>query len=51
MTRMAAALSAQSAVEMTVHDAQPHIFRESEEAVAAPFSRREPGTRLLPPTS
>ncbi|MCC5618908.1 extracellular solute-binding protein, partial [Nostoc sp. CHAB 5836] len=42
----APALRAQSTVEITVHYAQPHIFRESKEAVAAAFARHEPGIRI-----
>jgi multiple sugar transport system substrate-binding protein len=42
----APALRAQSTVEITIHYAQPHIFRESKEAVAAAFARREPGIRI-----
>lgn len=42
----APALRAQANVEITVHYAQPHIFRESKEAVAAAFARREPGIRI-----
>lgn len=42
----APALRAQPNVEITVHYAQPHVFRESKEAVAAAFSRHEPGIRI-----
>ena len=37
---------AQSSIEITVHYAQPHIFKESKDAVAAAFARREPGIRI-----
>ncbi len=40
------ALRAQPNVEITVHYSQPHVFRESKEAVAAAFSRHEPGIRI-----
>lgn len=33
-------------VEITVQYAQPHIFKESKDAVAAAFARREPGIRI-----
>ncbi len=39
-------LRAQPNVEITVHYSQPHVFRESKEAVAAAFSRHEPGIRI-----
>jgi multiple sugar transport system substrate-binding protein len=42
----APALRAQPNVEITVHYSQPHVFRESKEAVAAAFSRHEPGIRI-----
>ena len=42
----APSLRAQTGIEITVHYAQPHIFRESKEAVAAAFARREPGIRI-----
>jgi multiple sugar transport system substrate-binding protein len=42
----APALRAQPTVEITVHYSQPHVFRESKEAVAAAFSRHEPGIRI-----
>ena len=34
---------AQAIVEITVHYAQPQIFKESYDAIAAEFARREPG--------
>jgi multiple sugar transport system substrate-binding protein len=37
---------AQGAVEITVHYAQPAIFKESKDAIAAEFARREPGIRI-----
>jgi multiple sugar transport system substrate-binding protein len=42
----APAVRAQPNVEITVHYSQPHVFRESKEAVAAAFSRHEPGIRI-----
>lgn len=42
----APALRAQGATEITVHYAQPFIFKESYDALAAEFARREPGIRL-----
>ena len=43
---VAPAVKAQSMTEITVHYSQPHVFRESKEAVAAAFMRREPGIRI-----
>jgi multiple sugar transport system substrate-binding protein len=37
---------AQGAVEITVHYAQPVIFKESYDAIAAAFARREPNIRI-----
>jgi multiple sugar transport system substrate-binding protein len=37
---------AQGAVEITVHYAQPFIFKESYDAIAAAFARREPNIRI-----
>lgn len=34
------------AVEITVHYAQPHIYKDAKEAIAAAFARREPGIRI-----
>ncbi len=42
----APAVRAQASVDITIHYAQPQIFRESKEAVAAAFARREPGIRI-----
>jgi multiple sugar transport system substrate-binding protein len=39
-------LRAQQAVEITVHYAQPVIFKESYDAIAAAFARREPNIRI-----
>jgi len=39
----APAVRAQAAVEITVHYAQPNIFKESYDAITAEFVRREPG--------
>jgi multiple sugar transport system substrate-binding protein len=50
-TALAAALAAPAvaraqSVEITVHYAQPAIFKESKDAIAAEFARREPGIRV-----
>jgi multiple sugar transport system substrate-binding protein len=45
-TLAAPALRAQTAAEITVHYAQPQIFKESYDAIAAEFARREPGIRV-----
>lgn len=37
---------AQGATEITVHYAQPQVFKESYDALAAEFARREPAVRL-----
>ncbi len=37
---------AQAPVTITVHYAQPFIFKESYDAIAAEFARREPGIRI-----
>lgn len=37
---------AQGLVEITIHYAQPAIFKESKDAVAAEFARREPNIRI-----
>ena len=42
----APAVLAQAVTEITVHYAQPVIFKESYDALAAEFARREPGIRL-----
>jgi multiple sugar transport system substrate-binding protein len=34
------------AVEITIQYAQPHVFKDSKDAVAAAFARREPGIRI-----
>ncbi len=39
----APAVRAQANVEITVHYAQPNIFKESYDAITAEFARREPG--------
>ena len=39
-------LRAQAPVEITVHYAQPFIFKESYDAIAAEFARREPNIRI-----
>ncbi len=39
-------LRAQGTVDITVHYAQPFIFKESYDAIAAEFARREPGIRI-----
>ncbi len=39
----APAIHAQASVEITVHYAQPNIFKESYDAITAEFVRREPG--------
>jgi multiple sugar transport system substrate-binding protein len=42
----APAVRAQAAVEITVHYAQPNIFKESYDAITAEFARREPGVTV-----
>ena len=42
----APALHAQTSVDITVHYAQPQIFKESYDAITAEFARREPGIRV-----
>jgi multiple sugar transport system substrate-binding protein len=42
---------AQGAVEITVHYAQPHIFKASFDAIVEAFARREPGIRVATVTS
>ena len=37
---------AQAPTEITVHYAQPVIFKDSYDAIAAEFARREPGIRV-----
>ena len=39
------------AVEITVHYAQPHVFKDAKEAIAAAFALREPGIRITWQTS
>jgi multiple sugar transport system substrate-binding protein len=39
-------LRAQASVDITVHYAQPNIFKESYDAITAEFARREPGIRV-----
>ena len=39
-------LRAQGPTEITVHYAQPFIFKESYDAIAAEFARREPNIRI-----
>jgi multiple sugar transport system substrate-binding protein len=39
-------LRAQAPVDITVHYAQPFIFKESYDAIAAEFARREPNIRI-----
>lgn len=39
-------LRAQTATEITVHYAQPFIFKESYDAIAAEFAKREPNIRI-----
>lgn len=42
----APALRAQTSVDITVHYAQPQVFKESYDAITAEFTRREPGIRV-----
>ncbi|WP_439596658.1 ABC transporter substrate-binding protein [Falsiroseomonas sp.] len=42
----APALRAQTNAEITVHYAQPQIYKECYDAIAAEFARREPGIRI-----
>jgi multiple sugar transport system substrate-binding protein len=42
----APAVRAQAAVEITVHYAQPNIFKESYDAITTEFIRREPGISM-----
>lgn len=52
LMRLAAALVATpaiaraNAVEVTVHYAQPHVFKDAKDAIAAAFARQEPGIRI-----
>ena len=42
----APALRAQTSVDITVHYAQPQVFKESYDAIVAEFAKREPGIRV-----